>query len=95
MNRLELEASLEVTYLGKMVECKRPALAKLWDVNAKVGRVENLAVEGETIRLQVNVLGRGLSLIVYPELEDFKDKVTLLQHGNSDRGTASDVFADL
>mgnify|MGYP003497721930 CR=1 FL=1 len=95
MNRLELEASLEATYLGKMVECKRPALAKLWDVHSKIGRLENLAVEGETVHLQVNVLGKGLSLIVYPELEDFKDKVTLVTHGNTDRGTESDVFADL
>jgi len=77
-----------------MVECKRPALS-VWGSSSRIGRVESLAVEGETVRLQVQVIGKGLSLIVYPELEDFNNKVALVKHGNTDGGNTSDVFADL
>jgi hypothetical protein len=79
-------------YLGKMVACKRPALS-VYGSSTKVGRVESIAAEGESIIIQLQQA--NLTQIIYPDLEDFKDKVTLLSNGNTNGGQESDVFADI
>ena len=84
MGRLELEASFEATYLGKVIEVITPEYKTL-------GRVESVAVEGDKLIFVLNRFGK----IVRVETHITDNIITIMHHGNNDGGSDRDVLADL